>query len=212
MAEPAARVAGDPGRVPHDPGRRAGGPPGRLPDGVRPGRTGDHDRRAGPDPGRPDARGPGPLRRRAAGRGPRFAGGDRGDVRPPQPPDGRAEPRPGAVPPGGRAADEPGRHGAGHLDDDRPRHDRRPARRPVRDEADVRRRGGPPAAPAGDRRPVHRPPQDQPLRQGGVGHRDPGHGPDGPRAGPRGRHHGARRDDQLPDHGRRRHRGGSAVR
>ena len=61
------------------------------------------------------------CRRRAAGRGPRLAGGDRGDVRPPQPRDGRAEPRAGAVPPGRRAAAEPDRHGAGHLDDDRPR-------------------------------------------------------------------------------------------
>ena len=37
--------------------------------------------------------------------------------------------------------------------------------------------------------PGHRPPQDQPLRQGRVGHRVPGHGPDRPRAHPRGRHH-----------------------
>ena len=102
----------------------------------------------GPDAGRPDPRGPGAMRRRAAGRGPRFAGGDRGDVRAPEPPDGRAEPRPGAVPPRRRAAAEPDRHGAGHLDDDRPRHDRRLAGGPLRDEADVPGRGRAPAPAA----------------------------------------------------------------
>ena len=191
VAEPRARCAGDPRGVPHDPGRRDGGPSGRFPVGVRAGRPGHHDGRSGSHAGRPDARGPGRLRRRAPGRGRRFAGGNRSDVRPPQPRHGGAEPRPGAVPAGRPTAGEPDRHGARHLDDDRPRHDRRAARRPLRDEADVPGRGRPPATPARLRRPVHRPPQDQPFRQGGVGHRDPGHGFDGARTNPGGRHHGS---------------------
>ncbi len=163
------------------------GVPGRF----RPRRPGHHDRRPGADPGRPDARGARRLRRRAAGRGPRFAGGDRGDVRPAQPGDGRAEPHPGPVPPKCRAAGQPGRHGARHLDASRPGDVRLPARRPLRDEADVPGAGRPQAEAVGVRQHDHRPSQDQPVRQGRVRHRGPGDGPDGPGPGPGGRDHRA---------------------
>ena len=51
--------AGDRGRLPHDDRRRPGRARRGVPDRGRPGRAGDHDRRARPDPGRPDPRGPG---------------------------------------------------------------------------------------------------------------------------------------------------------
>ena len=61
------------------------------------------------------------VRRRAAGGRPRFARGDRRDVRPPQSRDDRAQPRAGAFPRGRRPATEPGRDGPRHLDAHRPR-------------------------------------------------------------------------------------------